>query len=134
MKNGKIQFITLAEVIAIHENQVGLYGGEQGIRDITLLTSALALPESTYNQDYLHTDLFEMAAAYTFHICQNHPFIDGNKRTALVTGLLFLEFNGIIIEDPEGILYDVIMNIAKGEKNKSYLTGIYKNLEDKKNK
>ena len=115
MKNKNIQFLTLAEIIVIHQNQIELYGGDAGIRDLHLLTSALALPESTFDKEFLHKDLYEMAAAYTFHICQNHPFIDGNKRTGLVAGLIFLEFNGVHIEDPEGLLYEAIMNIELRE-------------------
>ena len=85
-----IEFLTLVEIIEIHTNQIHLYGGDDGIRDLSLLSSAIAIPQSTFDGSYLHNDLFDMASAYIFHICQNHPFVDGNKRVALVSGLIFL--------------------------------------------
>ena len=83
-------FLTLSEVIDIHGNQIELYGGQKGVRDIGLLQSALAQPEASFAGQWLHEDIFLMAAAYAFHICQNHPFFDGNKRTALASALVFL--------------------------------------------
>jgi death-on-curing protein len=129
--NGDPVFLTLAEALEIHKNQIECYGGQEGIRDISLLTSALAVPMSTFHGQYLHNDLFEMAAAYAYHICQNHPFIDGNKRTALVTALVFLDFNGIRVDDPEGILYEAVMNVASGKKGKDYLKEVFKRLRTK---
>ena len=124
----KIQFLTLAEIVEIHNNQLDLYGGSRGIRDITLLQSALAMPESTFDSNYLHNDIFEMAAAYAYHICQNHPFIDGNKRVALVAALVFLDFNGIEIDDPDEILYKAMMNVASSKMNKEELTIVLRSL------
>ncbi|MBP9021645.1 MAG: type II toxin-antitoxin system death-on-curing family toxin [Spirochaetes bacterium] len=124
-------FLTLAEVIEIHNNQISLYGGAQGIRDISLLKSALAITESTFDNEYLHHDVFEMAAAYAYHICQNHPFIDGNKRVALVTALVFLDFNGIDIADPKEKLYQAMMDIASGKMNKYKLALLLKSLSIK---
>jgi death-on-curing protein len=126
MKN--IDFLTLAEVIEIHGNQISLYGGKSGLRDITLLQSALALPESTYDNKYLHKDVFEMAAAYAFHICQNHPFIDGNKRVGLVSALVFLDFNGMEIDDPNEKLYTAMMKVASGKMNKEQLAAVFRSL------
>jgi len=77
---------------------------------------------------YFHADLFTMAAAYAFHICKNHPFIDGNKRTALVCALVFLELNGITLEDPRGILYNAMMDIASGKSDKYRLAAILRRL------
>ena len=121
-------FLSLQEVLSIHLNQLEHYGGEKGIRDISLLNSALAVPESTFAREYLHGDIFEMAAAYAYHICMNHPFIDGNKRTALVVALVFLDFNGIDIEDPDETLYNAMMSVAAGKKRKDFLADIFRNL------
>lgn len=121
-------FITFAEVLEIHKNQIENYGGEDGIRDKSLLSSALAMPESTYGGEYLHRDLYEMAAAYAYHICQNHPFIDGNKRTALATALVFLDFNGIEINDPGGRLYGIMIGVATGLKKKKEIANVFKSL------
>ncbi|MBN2436503.1 MAG: type II toxin-antitoxin system death-on-curing family toxin [Spirochaetes bacterium] len=124
----EIIFLTLAEAIEIHNNQINLYGGASGIRDISLLQSALAVSEATFDNKYLHKDLFEMAAAYAFHICQNHPFIDGNKRVALVAALVFLDFNGVEIADPEEKLYKAVMNLASGKMNKEILAALFRSL------
>ena len=128
MTSKPVDFITLAEVLEIHNNQISLYGGEKGIRDINLLSSALAMPKATFDGKYLCNNIFEMAASYAFHICQNHPFIDGNKRVALVTALIFLEFNKIEINDPTSKLYDIMMDISKGNKGKKELENIFRKL------
>ena len=111
-------FLTLAEIVEIHKNQIELYGGSLGVRDLHLLQSAVAQPEASFAGKWLHSDLLEMAAAYAFHICQNHPFLDGNKRTALAAALVFLELNRISISDPKGILYDAVMKMASGRMDK----------------
>lgn len=128
MRRRAVDFLTLAEIIEIHGNQIGLYGGNPGIRDIALLSSAIALPKSTLDGDFLHGGLFEMAAAYVYHICQNHPFVDGNKRVALVAGLVFLELNGISIEDPRGELYSLMMRVAAGKTGKDAIAATLKRL------
>ena len=83
------EFLTIDEIIEVHKNQIYLYGGSYGIRDLKLLESAVFTPQSSFDSNYLHEDIYEMAAAYLFHIIQNHPFIDGNKRTGLVSTLHF---------------------------------------------
>lgn len=118
----------MAEVIEIHTDQIERYGGIQGLRDINLLSSALAMPESMFEGDYLHTDIFHMASAYVYHISQNHPFIDGNKRAALAAALVFLDFNGIEIDDADGILYDACMKVAEGKMNKDEFSIILRKL------
>ena len=75
-------FLTLDEVIAIHQDQIQRYGGSGGLRDMGLLQSALAMPRAGFGGEYVHSDLYEMAAAYLFHLATNHPFVDGNKRVA----------------------------------------------------
>ena len=119
-----ILFLTLAEVVDIHCNQMKLYGRLPGIRDINLLSSAIAMPHASFHGEYLHNDIYEMAAAYAFHIGKNHPFIDGNKRTALVSALVFLELNGISISDSQGKLYDAMLDLSTGKLNKSEFASI----------
>src|SRR4030066_75857 len=114
-----VLFLTLAEVSDIHSNQMKLYGRLPGIRDINLLSSAIAMPHASFHGEYLHNDIYEMAAAYAFHIGKNHPFIDGNKRTALVSALVFLELNGISISDSQSKLYNAMIAIANGGMNKT---------------
>ena len=119
-----IHFPTLAEVVDIHCNQIRLYGGLPGIRNVNHLSSAIAMPHASFHGEYLHNDIYEMAAAYAFHIGKNHPFIDGNKRTALVSALVFLELNGISISDSQGKLYDAMLDLSTGKLNKSEFASI----------
>ncbi len=125
-----VLFLTLAEVVDIHSNQMRLYGGLPGIRDINLLSSAIAMPHASFHGEYLHNDIYEMAAAYAFHIGKNHPFVDGNKRTALVSALVFLELHGISISDFQGKLYDAMLDLSTGKLNKSELASILRKLKD----
>ena len=74
------RFLTKEYVTAIHADQINKYGGGQGLRDVGLLESALAQPRATFGGEWLHPTLFDMAAAYLFHLVENHPFLDGNKR------------------------------------------------------
>ena len=126
----EIVLLTLAEVTEIHRDQLERYGGSAGIRDLNLLSSAVAMPSASFSGEFLHSDIFEMAAAYAFHISQNHPFIDGNKRTALASALVFLKLNGMSISDPEGKLYDAMIGIADGRLNKKDFTKLLKNLKE----
>ena len=125
----KIDFLTLAEVIEIHADQIKHYGGTGETRDINLLSSAVAMPYASFSGDFFHGDIYEMAAAYAFHICQNHPFIDGNKRTALAASLVFLDINGISVSDSEGKLYEATMDIASGKMKKEEFANILRNLK-----
>src|SRR5208283_5716669 len=102
----------MSEVLLILQDQIRRYGGVYGVRDPSLLSSALAMPNSSFEGKYLHKDLFEQASAYAFHICQNHPFIDGNKRTGLAAALVFLSLNGIELDDPDEALYELMMNVS----------------------
>jgi len=123
-----IRFLSLSEIILIHENQINLYGGSHGIRDINLLSSAIAMPEAQFSGQYLHTDIHEMAAAYIYHITQNHPFIDGNKRTALAAGLIFMDINNYEIDDPTEELYTMMIDIASGKIKKDGISNVLKIL------
>ena len=125
----KVEFLTLAEVIEIHADQIEHYGGTGKTRDINLLSAAVAMPYASFSGDFFHGDIYEMAAAYAFHICQNHPFIDGNKRTALAASLVFLDMNGIPVSDSEGKLYEAIMDIASGKMKKEEFANILRNLK-----
>ena len=120
-----IQFLTLSEVLLILEDQIRNYGGKYGVIDINLLSSALYMPESSFDGKYLHKTIPAMAAAYTFHICQNHPFIDGNKRVALASSLVFLDINGYELNCKNEILFNEIMDVAKGEIKKEELIKFY---------
>ena len=113
------QFLALDEVLAIHEDRIRKYGGSSRIRDIGLLESALGTVMATFGGEFLHQTIFEMGAAYLFHICRNHPFIDGNKRTGLACALTFLRLNGIRIKSGEDELTELVLGVAKGRVSKS---------------
>ena len=112
-------FLSLAEVIEVHADQIRRYGGQGGVRDFGLLESALAQPEASFAGEWLHQDLYQMAAAYAYHVCQNHPFLDGNKRAALACALVFLELNGVSLRDPKGLLKNAMLDIASGKMSKA---------------
>ncbi|MBX7065860.1 MAG: type II toxin-antitoxin system death-on-curing family toxin [Parachlamydiales bacterium] len=114
----EIYFLTLDDVIEIHLDQLSHYGGKKGIREQNLLISAISQPFSTFNGVYLHKTIHDKAAAYLFHICQNHPFIDGNKRVALVSALIFLAMNQQPIDYQENDLEEMTLKVASGKMKK----------------
>ena len=113
-----MDFLGVEDILTLHADQVELYGGEHGVRDMGLLESAAAQPRASFDGQLLHSDIFEMAAAYLFHIVQNHPFVDGNKRTGIIASLVFLDLNGAEIDAPKGSLYDLTMSVATGRAGK----------------
>ena len=112
-------FLTLDEVLGIHADQIRRYGGRPGLRDLGLLQSALAMPETTFEGEFLHGTVFEMAAAYLFHLARNHPFVDGNKRTALMSALVFLGLNGQRVEAEPDAIYELVDGVAAGSVDKA---------------
>ncbi len=107
------KFLLLESVLVLHEQGLADYGGAQGVRDQGLLESALAQPEAMFGGAFLHRDLFEMAAAYLFHIVMNHPFVDGNKRTGLDAATTFLNVNGVRINAPDAELYQLVIDVTQ---------------------
>jgi len=117
------EFLTLAEVVDLHRRLIDEYGGAPGIRDLGLLEAALAIPQATFGGQYLHGSVFEMAAAYLYHLCRDHPFVDGNKRASLAATLVFLSLNGIETEGfDEETLYILTTRAASGEATKSMIS------------
>jgi death-on-curing protein len=112
-------FLTVDEAVAIHAHHIRKYGGSFGIRDMNLLASACANAEATFGGEFLHTSIFEMAAAYLYSICRNHPFVDGNKRAALACALAFLSFNKRSIVCGQEELYDLVIGVAEGRVSKA---------------
>jgi death on curing protein len=94
--NDPLAHPTVSAVKAIHAEVLAAHGGAEGLRDAALLESAVAAPQATLSGEPLIKDPVEVAAAYLFHLCRNHPFLDGNKRTALATCLVFLSENGLL--------------------------------------
>ena len=111
-----LKHLTVEAVKAIHGEVLAAHGGAAGIRDETLLESAVAAPQASMMGQPLISDPFEIAAAYLFYISRNHPFLDGNKRTALAACLVFLENNGLLpdrklpINDWDQFVLDVALS------------------------
>lgn len=120
------EFLALDDVLFIHEDRVRKYGGSTGLRDLGLLESAVAMPQATFGGAYLHGTIDEMAAAYLFHIGRNHPFIDGNKRTALACALAFLRLNGVRVVASDDELYDLVMGCVEGTIGKAEIAVFFK--------
>ena len=113
-------------IVEFHTDQVKTYGGRPGIRDEGLLEVALAQPQASFDDEYVHKTLFEMASVYGFRICQNHPFYDGNKHTALIAMYTFLFLNGYKLTADKKSLYAIIIDLAGGKVNKKDLAGFLK--------
>jgi death on curing protein len=112
------EFLTLEDMLELHTGQIRSYGGSEGLRSSELLQSAIAQPGVTFGGQFLHNDIFHMAAAYLFHLVQNHPFIDGNKRIGLEAALVFLELNDQSIEANDEQLVELVLGVARGQIDK----------------
>jgi len=126
--NFEPEFLLLEDILALHDSLIEAYGGAREIRDQGLLESAIAIPQASFGGQFLHNNLFEMAAAYAFHLAENQPFLDGNKRTALGAALLFLELNGTELEDPKGMLYQAMLDLASHALNKEGFAKLLRKL------
>ncbi len=114
-----LRFLSLGEVLEIHADQIRRYGGESGARDLNLLKSALGMPRASFAGQFLHGDVFEMGAAYLYHITCNHPFLDGNKRTGALTAFVFLHLNGLALEASDAAVVKMVLGVARGERSKA---------------
>lgn len=117
-----IRFIPKEVVLVIHADLLQRYGGKPGLRDPGLLESALAQPRITVGGKYANKTLFDKAAAYGFHLCKSHPFVDGNKRVAFVLMDVFLQENGWEITATEEDAYAMMMALASGHVTKTQLS------------
>ncbi len=105
-------YLTLEQILVIHEDQIERYGGTSGLRNLSLLESATFRPQSTFDGNDLYTNPFEKAAALMHSLISNHPFIDGNKRTGFVSAVIFLEMNGWTIHLKKEELVQTVIEIA----------------------
>ena len=119
-------FLTLDDILESHLNQIDTYGGCHGIRDIGLLESAIAQPEASFGGQYLHADIFEMAAAYLYHLVMNHPFVDGNKRVGLEAALIFLEINNENLNCSDEELVDLVLKTTAGQVGKREIAEFFR--------
>ena len=119
-------FLSLPEILVIHRDQVTRYGGSEGVRDWTLLQSAVGMPSAAFGGRFAHPDLCEMAAAYLFHLVANHPFVDGNKRAGAVAADVFLATNGLRLTASEEAYADLVVSVARGETFKSAVAEFFR--------
>ena len=115
-------FIITSMVLSMHARQIERFGGTSGVRDEGLLESALAQPQATFGGQLLHPTISEQAAAYLYHLAMNHPFIDGNKRTAFAVADTFLRLNGCNLNLMDDRAYDLVMQVAQGTMTKEELS------------
>jgi death on curing protein len=119
-------FLTRESVDFLHADSLARYGGMAGARDDGLVNSAIAAAENTFF--YGGGDLFDIAAAYAFHLSQAQAFFDGNKRTAVATAFAFLELNGITVTRDDGSIYDALIAIAERRMTKPELAALFRRL------
>lgn len=119
---GGLVFVSVGDAIIIHRRMVDEFGGDSGLRDRGLLESAMAMPKAMFGGDYLHVDLPSMAAAYHYHLCANHPFVDGNKRVAVAVAEIFLRANGLQLEATDDEIVELTLGVASGTTGKPEVT------------
>jgi len=122
----RVTFLDIEKVLRIHRSMIATYGGQEGVRGIGLLHSAIAMPQAYFGGQPLHADLFEMAGAYLYHIVQNHPFIDGNKRTGAASAIVFLAMNDVKIRADEAGLVDLTLAVARGRAGKARISEFFR--------
>src|SRR4051794_30959172 len=116
-----VVFIDREHIFRLHRLAILNYGGSEEVRDVTLVESAIFQPMATFGGEFLHTTIYEMAAAYFFHISQNQGFAAGNKRTGFLVLFAFLRINGYDLTIPDDYLWPVLLSVARGEKEKREL-------------
>lgn len=126
----QILHLSVGAVRAIHEEVLAAHGGAGGIRDGSLLESAVAAPQATMMGQPLISEPVEIAAAYLFYLCRNHPFVDGNKRTALAACLVFLESNALLSETklPTDEWEEFVLDVAASNLDRDGTTRRLRNL------
>jgi death on curing protein len=114
--------LTVEIVREIHAEAIARFGGSDGVRDSALLESAVAAPQASFGGKSPYRDLAEVATAYLFYLCRNHPFIDGNKRAALGSCIVFLRLNGVEPK-PDGLEWEeLVLAIASGSLDREQAT------------
>ena len=121
-------FLNQEQVLRIHAGSIQKHGGLDGLRDAGLLASALSMPQAKFGGQFLHDGISAMAAAYLFHLCKNHPFADGNKRTAHGTAVTFLLINGYNITTDADETERMVLRVADGTISKQELTKIFSKI------
>ena len=120
--------LTVEIVREIHAEAIAEFGGSEGIRELALLESAVAAPQASFGGRSPYSDLIEVAAAYLFYLCRNHPFVDGNKRAALGACLVFLRLNNIEPSADGPRWEELTLSIAASELDREQATARLREL------
>lgn len=123
--------LTVEIVREIHTEAIARFGGSDGVREMALLESAVAAPQASFGGKSPYGDIVEVAAAYLYYLCQNHPFIDGNKRTALGACLVFLRLNSIEPKADAPEWEEMVLAVAAGTMNREAATARLRQLLQK---
>jgi death on curing protein len=119
-------FLEVDQVLEIHGRMVRDFGGDPAVRDRGLLESAVRIPQATFDGRLLHEDITSMAAAYLFHLCMNHPFVDGKTRTALATAEVFLLLNDRVLQAEDAAVEELTMALASSKASKEEVTVFFR--------
>ncbi len=114
-------FITREAALKLHADQLESFGGTPGLRDAGLLDSALAQPQATFAGELLHPTIASQAAAYLYHLAMNHPFLDGNKRTAFAVMDTFLRLNEYTLTLTDAQAYELVLRVVERQLDKDGL-------------
>ncbi|MDA1044992.1 MAG: type II toxin-antitoxin system death-on-curing family toxin [Verrucomicrobia bacterium] len=114
-------FLSVDNILYMHSDSIRTEGGCDGVRDVALLESAVMMPQQQFGGKYLHHGLAAMAAAYLYHIACNHPFVDGNKRTAAMAAFVFLDANGQELGATEAEFEELVLEVASSAISKDDL-------------
>jgi death-on-curing protein len=131
MKVDEPRFLKLAEVLYLHDESLARFGGSSGVREPGLVESALSSAQNAFW--YGHGNLFDIAAAYAFHIAESQAFVDGNKRTAAAAAISFLRLNGTRFPKDDGPVYKAMIEIAEKRLDKAGLAVVLRLLVEKQN-
>jgi death on curing protein len=125
------RFLSLAEVLHLHDESLARFGGSAGVREPGLVESALGSARNAFW--YGHGNPFDVAAAYAFHLAESQAFVDGNKRTAAAAAIAFLRVNGVKFRQDDGSLYAAMIEIANKQLDKPGLAAVLRRLAETKN-
>jgi death-on-curing protein len=128
MKAEEPKFLTIAEILYLHDESLARFGGSAGIRERGLVDSASGAAQNTFW--YGRGGLFDIAAAYAFHIAESQAFVDGNKRTAVATAVMFLRKNGMRFPEDDGSVYTAMIEVANKRMDKPGLAATLRRLTE----
>ncbi len=120
-------FLDFNRIVQLNKLAISTFGGSDGIRDRGLIESAISQPQASFGGEYLHGNLYLMAAAYFFHISESQGFSDGNKRTGFLALFAFLKLNGCDLTIPDDYLWPILMEVTSGQRGKSDLADFLTN-------